>query len=69
MSGAAIGLASFPLLLALLALRIPVAVAMLLVGGGGYILMNGWLPLLAQLKTGPYFQFSSYSLSVVPFFL
>jgi tripartite ATP-independent transporter DctM subunit len=65
----AIGLASFPILLVLLAVRVPVGVAMIFVGGCGIILMNGWTPLISQLKTGPYFQFSSYSLSVIPFFL
>jgi tripartite ATP-independent transporter DctM subunit len=65
----AIGLASFPILLLLLAIRVPVGVAMIFVGGCGIILMNGWTPLISQLKTGPYFQFSSYSLSVIPFFL
>ncbi len=69
MSSFAIGLASFPVLLGLLALRLPIGVAMLLVGGAGYVVMSGWLPLIATLKTGPYFQFSSYSLSVIPFFL
>lgn len=69
MSNFAIGLASFPILLGLLALRLPIGVAMLLVGGCGYIVMSGWVPLISTLKTGPYFQFSSYSLSVIPFFL
>jgi tripartite ATP-independent transporter DctM subunit len=69
MSNFAIGLAAFPVLLALLALRMPIGVAMLLVGGGGYLVMSGWVPLISSLKTGPYFQFASYSLSVIPFFL
>ena len=64
-----IALASFPVFLALLALRVPVALSMLLVGGTGYLLLSGWTPLIASLKTGPYFQFSSYSLTVIPFFL
>ncbi|MDJ0896212.1 MAG: TRAP transporter large permease [Alphaproteobacteria bacterium] len=69
MSGFALGLVSFPILLVLLAIRIPIGVAMLLVGGTGYVILNGWLPLISQLKTGPYLQFSSYSLSVIPMFL
>ncbi len=69
MSGFAIGVLSVPLLLVLMALRIPIAVAMLLVGGGGYVLMNGLAPLLNHLKTGPYFLFQSYALSVIPLFL
>lgn len=69
MNGFAIGLLSFPVLLILVAVRIPIGVAMLLVGGGGYVLMSGWLPLISYLKTAPYYQFSSYSLSVIPMFL
>ncbi|MFO1349510.1 MAG: TRAP transporter large permease [Gammaproteobacteria bacterium] len=69
MSGFAIGSASFVALLVLLALRIPIGVAMLAVGGVGYGVMNGWLPLINYLKTAPYYQFSNYSLSVIPLFL
>ena len=69
MSHFALGLASFPLLLLLLLLRIRIGVAMLLVGGAGYLLIRGWAPLLAYLKTGPYLQLSSYTLSVIPMFL
>ncbi|MCG8362824.1 MAG: TRAP transporter large permease, partial [Pseudanabaenales cyanobacterium] len=69
MSGFALGLLSFPILLALVALRIPIAVAMLVVGGGGYVMLNGWLPLINYLKTSPYYLFSTYSLSVIPMFL
>ena len=69
MSGFALGLLSFPILLTLVALRIPIAVAMLVVGGGGYVMLNGWLPLINYLKTAPYYLFSTYSLSVIPMFL
>lgn len=68
MSGFAIGLAIFALLFVLLAVRIPIGVAMLFSGMLGYVIMNGWLPLLAYLKTSPYYQFSTYSLSVIPLF-
>ncbi|HEX6112574.1 MAG TPA: TRAP transporter large permease, partial [Geminicoccaceae bacterium] len=69
MSGFAIGLLSFPIMLALICLRIPIGVAMLLVGMAGYALMSGWLPLINFLKSEPYSQFSAYSLSVIPLFL
>jgi tripartite ATP-independent transporter DctM subunit len=69
MSGFLIGLLSFPVLLLLLFLRIPIGVAMLVVGMGGYVLMSGWLPLINFLKSEPYSQFSAYSLSVIPLFL
>jgi tripartite ATP-independent transporter DctM subunit len=56
-------------LLALLVIRVPVAVAMIAVGAGGYVLLNGWLPLFSYAKTSVYYAFSNYDLSVVPMFL
>lgn len=69
MNGTTTALTGFAILLGLMALRVPIAVAMLVTGLGGYAAMNGWLPLLAWLKTAPYYQFSSYSLSVIPLFV
>ncbi|WP_116133308.1 TRAP transporter large permease [Tropicimonas sp. IMCC34043] len=69
MTGIAAGLAGFAALLALMAIRVPIAVAMLSVGIVGYGLTNGWMPLLAYLKTSSYYQFSTYSLSVIPLFV
>lgn len=56
-------------MLAMMALRMPIGVAMLLAGGLGYVSLSGWAPLLAYLKTAPYWRFSVYDLSVVPLFL
>ncbi|WP_022729271.1 TRAP transporter large permease [Fodinicurvata sediminis] len=69
MTAFSLGLASFPLLLVLLALRLPIGVAMLVVGGGGYMLVNGETALLNYLKTTPYYLFANYSFSVIPLFL
>lgn len=69
MTGIAAGLTGFAVLLGLMAIRIPIAVAMLATGIAGYGLVNGWLPLLAYLKTNTYYQFSTYSLSVIPLFV
>ena len=66
MTGIAAGLTGFAVLLALMAIRIPIAVSMLATGVVGYGLVNGWSPLLAYLKTNTYYQFSTYSLSVIP---
>jgi C4-dicarboxylate transporter, DctM subunit len=68
-TGIAAGLTGFVALLALMAIRVPIGVAMLAVGFTGYGLTNGWMPLLAYLKTAPYYQFSTYSLSVIPLFV
>ena len=69
MSGFDIGIAMFVGVLVLIALRMPVGVAMLLVGGLGYAGITGWDPLLATLKTITFSRFSSYTLSVIPLFL
>ena len=56
-------------MLGLMALRIPIAVSMLLTGMSGYVMINGWLPLISHLKSAPFATFSTYSLSVIPLFL
>ena len=55
--------------LLLIALRMPVAVAMLIVGGTGYAAINGVEPLLNTLKSLTFSQFANYTLSVIPLFL
>ncbi|MCK0511386.1 TRAP transporter large permease [Aromatoleum buckelii] len=69
MSGTAIGASFFVFLLVLLALRVPIAISMLITGVAGYVTMAGWDPLLGYLKTAAYGRYSIYDLSVVPLFL
>jgi tripartite ATP-independent transporter DctM subunit len=69
MTGAEIGVAGIVLLLVLLFLRIPIGIAMVSVGLGGYALLNGVDATLNYLKTATYWRFSTYDLSVVPMFL
>ncbi|TRW96922.1 TRAP transporter large permease [Paracoccus sp. M683] len=64
-----LGITALVILVALIAIRIPVAYAMILVGGAGVALVNGPQLLLSQLKTLAYGQFSIYDLSVVPMFV
>ena len=65
-----IGLTSFPVLLLLIFLRIPIGLSMLMVGLGGlYIVTGGTTVPFAKLKSETYSTFSSYSLSIVPMFL
>ncbi|WP_425483582.1 TRAP transporter large permease [Halovulum dunhuangense] len=64
-----LGLSGLAVLIALIALRMPIAYAMILVGVVGTTLLNGPAILLAQLKTLGYGQFSIYDLSVVPMFI
>jgi len=69
MSNIELGFAMFGGMLALMALRMPIGVAMMVAGGGGFALIVGWGPLIAQLKSSAYYLFSSYSLTVIPLFL
>ncbi|WP_462381828.1 TRAP transporter large permease [Pseudomonas sp. Marseille-QA0892] len=57
------------ILLILLVIRIPIAIAMLLTGIGGYVAISGWAPLLSYLKTVSFARFTVYDLSVIPLFL
>ena len=69
MTDAAAGLMGIAALLSLMALRVPIGVAMLLVGAGGYAALRGGGPLLAHLKTATFPAYADYSLSVIPLFL
>ena len=70
MTALEIGVWSFPVLLLLIFLRVPIGVAMLAVGIGGSMAVNGSpAMMLAQLKHLPYGTFSSYSFSIIPLFL
>ena len=70
MSALTIGFLSFPVLILLIFIRIPIGAAMLFVGLVGNFLVRGtFLPVLSQMKDLPFSTFSSYSLSIVPLFL
>ncbi len=70
MSWFQIGLWSLPVLMLLIFLRMPIGLAMLVVGLAGTTLVTGSPAMvLARLKTETWSTFSSYSLSIVPLFL
>ena len=70
MTALEIGLWSFPVLLALIFLRLPIGLAMLLCGLAGTWLVSGsTIPILSKLKIETYSTFSSHSLSIIPLFL
>lgn len=56
-------------MIALILLRMPIGLAMLLVGGIGYTILSGWTPLIAFLKTSIYGRAASEPLSVIPLFI
>ena len=69
MSGAALAISGFVALLGLMVLRLPIGLAMMLVGGAGYIQLNGLDPFLNYIRTTPYQIFANYTLSVIPLFV
>ncbi len=69
MSGTVLAGLMFGLMLVLMAVRIPVALSMFLVGSAGYLTLVGLTPYLNYLKATPYFLFSNYTLSVIPLFI
>lgn len=64
-----VGLLGLGALIALIAIRIPIAYSMILVGGVGVTVLNGPAIFMSQLKDLAYVQFSIYDLSVVPMFV
>jgi tripartite ATP-independent transporter DctM subunit len=69
MSGSALAIAGFAVMLLLIAARMHIGLAMLIVGMVGYIHLNGFLPFIAYMKTNTYQQFANYTLSVIPLFI
>jgi C4-dicarboxylate transporter, DctM subunit len=69
MSGIGLTLLIFGVMLALMAIRVPIAAAMFVAGATGYVLKSGWLPLASFLNTQAFARFASYDLSVIPLFI
>jgi C4-dicarboxylate transporter, DctM subunit len=69
LSPIALTLVIFAVMLVLMALRTPIAVAMFTAGALGYVLQAGWLPLASFLNTQAFARFASYDLSVIPLFI
>ena len=70
MSNVELALWSFPVLLFLIFIRIPIGLSMLVCGlAGAWVVYGSYVPILNQLKQVTYSTFSSYSLSVIPLFL
>ena len=65
----ALALTGFAGLMALIILRAPIALAMLLAGAAGYVHILDQAALFNYLKTTPYHLFANYTLSVIPLFI
>ncbi|MGV3569700.1 MAG: TRAP transporter large permease [Ramlibacter sp.] len=59
----------FGSMLALMAVRVPIAVSMFCAGAIGYVTQTGWLPFSNFLNTQAFARFASYDLSVIPLFI
>ena len=70
MSGIELAAWSFPILLLMIFIRIPIGLSMLVCGlVGAGIVYGSATPILNQLKQVTYTTFSNYNLSVIPLFL
>jgi tripartite ATP-independent transporter DctM subunit len=70
LSNLELGFWSFPVLLVLIFLRLPIGLAMLLMGlVGTWIVFGNVNPILSKLKNETFSTFSNYSLSIIPLFL
>jgi C4-dicarboxylate transporter DctM subunit len=70
MSGIELAAWSFPILLLMIFIRIPIGLSMMVCGlVGAWLIYGSPTPILNQLKQVTYSTFSSYSLSVIPLFL
>ncbi len=69
MSPIALALMIFGIMLLLMALRTPIAVAMFVAGCIGYVAQAGWMPLASFLNNQAFARFASYDLSVIPLFI
>ncbi|WP_096668365.1 TRAP transporter large permease [Polaromonas sp. AET17H-212] len=59
----------FGIMLGLMALRVPISIAMFAAGGIGYVMQTGWAPFSSFLNTQAFARFASYDLSVIPLFI
>ncbi|MBS7788472.1 TRAP transporter large permease [Roseococcus sp. SDR] len=64
-----LALTGFAGLMALIILRAPIALAMLIAGAAGYVHVLDQAALFNYLKTTPYHLFANYTLSVIPLFI
>ena len=69
MTGTSAAILGFVIMLLLMAMRMPIGLSLLFVGGGGYAWLGGWPTFLNYIKTTPYHDFSNYTLSVIPLFI
>ena len=57
------------IMVALMALRAPIAISMFVAGAVGYLMQAGWLPFANFLNSQAFARFANYDLSVIPLFI
>ena len=62
-------LAGFAALFLMMLMRVPIGIAMALVGVGGFAAIAGWSPALNLLTTSPVRTVTDYNLSLIPMFI
>ncbi len=62
MSPIALTITIFAIMLVLMAVRTPIAIAMFIAGAVGYVTKAGWMPLANFLNTQAFARFASYDL-------
>ncbi|SFU54756.1 TRAP transporter, DctM subunit [Polaromonas sp. YR568] len=69
MSSLSLTLLIFGSMLALMAVRVPIAVSMFAAGAIGYVTQTGWPPFASFLNSQAFARFAGYDLSVIPLFI
>lgn len=69
MSGDLIAVSGFVALFAMMILRVPIGIAMGLVGVGGFAAVTGWKPALNLLAQSPIRTVTDFNLTLIPFFV
>lgn len=69
MSPAAVAGLGFLAMLTLIAIRMPVGLAMLVTGSTGLVYFSGWTAFFSYMNSTPFYLFSNYTLSVIPLFI
>ena len=69
MSGELIATLGFVALFGLMAVRVPIGIAMGLVGIGGFAGVVGWRPALNLLSQSPIATITDFNLTLIPFFV
>ena len=64
-----LGVALFALMIVLIVLRMPIAIAMLIAGALGFGMIAGWRPLLGLMSEVPYSRVANHELTVIPLFV